>query len=729
MDTEKKVTKKEQLLKMASENFTTIMVASFLLQAGIFVTQYLFLKSNFWLVLVLFLLTFGSFLFFKDEANEGSKKLGFRLAKISLVVFSLSVVNHAFIVMHEVLAQSSPDKASSLFHLSYFVNFGVAIAFIAFFRKDSTKELFNNVYEQSLLEKLRLGGNHTVELKAGDIQLCVNIETKKPVILHNKDRYLHMLILGPTGSGKTSQTIIPMINQDMQNREAGITVLEPKGDLAEKVYAMAEHYGRKAVYFNPLLPDCPYFNPLYGAEEDVIENMATTFKMLNPDSPQFFLDMNDNLIRNAMKVLKRLYGNKATLVELNRLITNSNGIGRKAVQQFSRLNAENEAIAKENMDISAYFLNDYFNEKSKTYEHCSGVRSQVAKLISNKYLRRVLNPPDGENDVDFDKYLSNGDVIAISTAQGKLRDLGRFLGYFIILQLQSSVFRRPGNENTRRAHYLYIDEFQVYSNPGFADMLTQGRSYRVASHLATQNRALIGMGAGQEGKDFVELVSTNARNVIIYPGGNAVDAKYYSDQFGEIIKKEVQKGVARQKFNPIKGIKPLNYDTETMRETEKVEARFSASDLIYRPFGEITYCLIQNNSIDTPGVGKIQYIPKELNEKLDKMIEEYNENIFKKEGLPTQVMPVTPPQQSPQEVHDLLADAGRDPIVAKTITADATGRKVSPMDFAPPTHRGNEIINRDEDYLDDIVVSPVPNETTGKKQEFEFVNNEEDDLI
>ena len=74
----------------------------------------------------------------------------------------------------------------------------------------------------------------------------------------------------------------------MQNFDSGITVLEPKGDLAEKVYAMAEHYGRKAVYFNPLLPDCPYFNPLYGDEEDVIENMATTFKMLNPDSPQFF---------------------------------------------------------------------------------------------------------------------------------------------------------------------------------------------------------------------------------------------------------------------------------------------------------------------------------------------------------------------------------------------------------------------------------------------------------
>jgi len=517
----------------------------------------------------------------------------------------------------------------------------------------------------------------------------------------------------------------------MQNPEAGITVLEPKGDLAEKVYAMAEHYGRKAVYFNPLLPDCPYFNPLYGAEEDVIENMATTFKMLNPDSPQFFQDMNETLIRNALKVLKRMYGNKATLVELNRLVTNSNGLGRKMVTQFSRLNAENEAIAKENSDIASYFLNDYFNEKSKTYEHCSGVRSQISKLISNRYLRRVLNPPNGENDVDFDRYLANGDVIAISTAQGKLRDLGRFLGYFIILQLQSSVFRRPGNENTRRPHFLYIDEFQVYSNPGFADMLTQGRSYRVASHLATQNRALIGMGAGQEGKDFVELVSTNARNVIIYPGGNAVDAKYYSDQFGEIIKEEIQKGVTSDQFNPIYGFQKIGYNKVNIRKTEKKEARFSPSDIIYRPFGEITYLLIQNNSIGTPGVGKIEYIPIELNKKLDQMIEEFNESVFAKEGMLAQPTTTKEEPSDVQEVQDIIDDV--EPIVAKSIVADATGKKVNPTDFM--TYRGNEVVDPHEDFIDDFVIeggsnkSSTPKTAKDSKNEFDFDSDEEDDLI
>lgn len=399
------------------------------------------------------------------------------------------------------------------------------------------------------------------EWKPGDLVLCnikeeVEAGAKDPrEILPAKDRFLHMLILGPTGCGKTSQSLIPMILQDVQNPGWGITVLEPKGDFAIKAYMMAKEYGREAVYFDPSYKNCAKFNPLAGREIDVVENIATTFKMLNPDSPQFFLDLNEQLVKNAVKVLKRLdasegvEGKYATFISLNRLLQNTNGQGRDWVNKFSRIVSASDSEAAENRDIAAWFLNEYFQERSKVYENTSGVRSQVSKLVSNEYLREVLNPDfaNGErNEVDFDSHLANGGVLCISTAQGTLRDLSKYLGYFIILSLQSSVFRRPGNENTRRPHTLYIDEFQTYSTPGFADMLTQGRSYRVSSVLATQARAQMAMGGGKDGKNFVELVSANARNVILYPGINKDDAKYYSDQFGESEKLKSRWATARK---------------------------------------------------------------------------------------------------------------------------------------------------------------------------------------
>lgn len=732
----------DKMVALIKDNFKTIITALFMLQLANFVSAYLFMDAILPISLSLFFIIFAVFAIGKDYAEEKAKKFGFFIFKLAVIVFAYTMVNQLFLFLGSGL--ESPDKASSLFKMSIFVNIGMSIGLFAFVRKDETKEMLNNIYENSLLEKFGFRSTN-VEMKQGDVKIAINKETGKVEILPFKDRFLHMLVLGPTGSGKTSQTIIPMIHQDIQNPNCGITVIEPKADLAEKIYAMAKNYDRPVIYFNPILPDCPYFNPLFGKEEDVIENIATTFKMLSPDSPQFFMDMNENLVRNALKVLKRTLFNDATFIDLYTLIANPGGAGRKMVMNFSRMNAESAEIAKENSDIAQYFLNDYFNEKSKTYEHCSAVRTQVGKIISNKFLRKVLNPPAGRNDIDFDKHLAEGGVIAIATAQGTLRDLGRFLGYFIILQFQASVFRRPGTEDTRLAHFLYIDEFQVYANPGFADMLTQGRSYRVASHLATQNRALIGMGRGQEGKDFIELVSTNARNIIIYPGGNALDAKYYSDQFGEYLKRTTQKGVSTQKFSPLKGFQKMSYDNISIRETEAMEARFSPSDLMYRPFGEITYLLIKNNSIQTPEVGKIEYIPKELNKKLDKMIAEYNETVFKKPKLEDNQEVETEKEFVPIQVQDPTMQ--KEPVMAKNPVPPSTRKEGLPDrvknldDFIIVEEKKvpvdtREYISPTDEFTDDIVIEAgdkeftIKEETTpGKASDVSFMNDEEDDLI
>ena len=170
---------------------------------------------------------------------------------------------------------------------------------------------------------------------------------------------------------------------------------------------------------------------------------------------------------------------------------------------------------------------------------------------------------------------------------------------------------------------LYIDEFQVYANPGFEDMLTQGRSYRVASHLATQTRALIGRG-GKDGRDFLEVVSTNARNLVIYPGGSADDAKYYEALFGEEEEVRFQKGISQTKFSIWSLFSKFTPATESIRESKEMVARYSATDIMYQPFGRVFYRIIKNNSIQPPGISQIEYIPKELNDTLDRMVEEYN---------------------------------------------------------------------------------------------------------
>ncbi|WP_425449692.1 type IV secretory system conjugative DNA transfer family protein [Dethiothermospora halolimnae] len=526
-----------------------------------------------------------------------------------------------------------PVYINSLIQLNIFLKIMIYIMLLvlgfSYIRvKEIKLESIKNIVK--VLLELEFKSKNKKENK-GDLQVGINQSNKKPVNIPFKDRFVHSLVLGPTGSGKTSQSLIPWLNQDIKNKDFGITVIEPKGDLAEKIYAMAQHYGRKAIYFNPILEACPTFNPLYGPEDDVIEDITTTFKMLNPDSPQFFQDMNEQLLRNALKILKRLKGNNATLIDLNNLLRDNGGAGKRIINKFEEYNknrVNNKALENENEEIINYFRQDYYNEKSKTQEHTSGIRSQVDKLVSNKYLRKVLNPVNGQSDIRFDEHLNRlhedgkGEqlVICIATAQGKLRDLGSFLGYFLILSYQSAVLRREGLEDTRMPHTLVLDESQKYANKGMLDLLTQGRSYRVATVLATQSLSLLEEEAG---KGFLESVKTNCRNVFVYPGISSTDAKYYSDEFGEIIKRRVSKGVSKQRFDILQQNKPnAPTDSKTIMEEEK--ARFSPSDIMYGEFGEITIKYIKNNTLQEPIVVNIEFIPRELNKKLDKMVIENN---------------------------------------------------------------------------------------------------------
>lgn len=568
----------------------------------------IFKPLNLFYIVALFIFNIVILFAFKNENYKKINNIYFKTILLLFIYDMLSVISK--------ILDKKTNSSKSFAPFFILIGIGITVGIIAFFLKKENRDILNKVANATIIK------NKKIQMEKGDVILCNNMDTNEPVIIPFQDRFLHLLALGPTGSGKTSQILIPLINQDMKNNEWGLTVIEPKGDLAEKVFAMGKYYNRDAIYFNPTLPDCPYFNPLYGDETDVIENMATTFKMLSASekSNPFFDNMNENLIRNSLKVLKRLKENEATLIDLSALIYNSQGMGKIMINQFARLKAETAEIAKENGDIASWFLGEYFNERNKTYEHCSGLRSQVSKLTSNFHLRRVLNPPAGQNDVNFEKVIEDGKILAISTSQGELRELGRYLGYFIILNFQSAVFKRPGNENTRIPHFLYIDEFQSYSNPGFADMLTQGRSYKVASHLATQNRALMAMGAGRDGQNFVELVSTNARNIVIFPGGNARDAKYYSDEFGEIIETEYRKTIAKDKFNLLYGFKKIGYPKESIAESEITKARFSPSNIIFKNFGEITYRIVCDKTVQIPGVGIVSFIPKEFNQLLDNMV-------------------------------------------------------------------------------------------------------------
>ena len=398
--------------------------------------------------------------------------------------------------------------------------------------------------------------------------------------------------------------------------------------------------------FDPSAHNSLCFNPLFGPEERAVATVKETLIAFMSDSSSFFKNSAETLLQNAIKVAKRVHGDDATLLHLNDLLTNSNGRGDEMLRQLGMVSTTSSKTL-ENRENIFWFNTDYYSAikgmrgGSKTYEHTSGIRSILANLLDSKRIRSVLCPPPGVGtDLNFDEILRTGDKVAISTSTGLSDRIGGMLGSFIMLQLQSAIFRRHGGEDTRLPVILYIDEFQDYANPEFEGVLTKGRSYAVSATMATQTLGIVGEKAGD---GLVQNLQSNARNVIVYPGASAQDADYFVKKFGTTeetkVKRSLSKEVARYKIDEIK--QDMGIDSvqrESLSEDTKSVDRFTKAQIMYGPnhrtrsvggndaFGYIYYLIIVKNSPQLPSVAKIQYIPKDLKEKTDRLVAAYDQN-------------------------------------------------------------------------------------------------------
>ena len=219
----------------------------FLLNILSFAMGLIFKTNLLLMVLITAICGFITFVFVCPKLTEKKQKAGFFFCYIYPITIITSMLTTPLIRISESM-KNNGKPGGAIASIVPVITFIVVIAFVMLYigNRDSKKIA-------ELKEKIKEGfkSSDADEKNEGDVILCVEKESGKPEIWPYKDRFLHMLILGPTGSGKTSQTILPLVNQDMQNSGIGITILEPKGDLAQKAAMMAEHYGRRYVYFDP----------------------------------------------------------------------------------------------------------------------------------------------------------------------------------------------------------------------------------------------------------------------------------------------------------------------------------------------------------------------------------------------------------------------------------------------------------------------------------------------
>ena len=423
-----------------------------------------------------------------------------------------------------------------------------------------------------------------------------------PIVWQGSDCFTHMLAVGPTRCGKTATILKPMIYQLLLQKKRGVplglSVIEPKGDVAAMVKEMCIEMDIPCIHVDPDKPNSASFNPMEGETDTVAEATVVVLKGLFGKQDAFFATVQELSARNVTKLLKELHGDNMDIIDVMNTLRDQNVLQQKV----------SELKHRDGMtDLVHFFEAELLGSMREKYQQfVIGLRAQLENIVSNEALRTIMT---GRSDVNIDEHLETGGVLAVNTALGKLRKAGDAFGQFMIMHLQNGTFRRPGTEDTRIPHFLIVDEYSRYINPDVEIFLSLAAEYKVAGIFATQSLGQLEIESGNLGpKAMKQAILTSCRNKICFGGISAQDAQDFADEFGK------DKVIMRQSTYKNRILLPRLFP-DSYRDTEDEEYRFDPTDLMDGiPKFNFVHKLLQDGTPQKPALAKGQFVPRNWKE-------------------------------------------------------------------------------------------------------------------
>jgi hypothetical protein len=323
------------------------------------------------------------------------------------------------------------------------------------------------------------------------------------VAMAGEDRFLHLHVLGATGSGKSSGVLLPLWVQDVR-RPVGLTLLDPKGDLAAAAAARAERAGRRVTRLFP--GGAATLNPLAGDPVTAAEAAVYALDRAFGGDHPFYRPLGQTLARFSVRALKEVVPD-AGLAELARFW----------IDEEERLKV---LVRVQTPEVRAYFRDVVASWPARARaEYLAGLQNAVLGLLGNPDLAALWRPAGAVNLAD---HLAGTDVLVVTLSLDRLGAAGGLAGAFVLAAyIRAALGRGQGGP----AHLLYVDEVGTLAPGGLAEFLAVARGYRVGAVLAHQEM-------GQLAPDVRRAVWANARHHLVLGGVGPEDARTVSDLAG-----------------------------------------------------------------------------------------------------------------------------------------------------------------------------------------------------
>jgi len=373
----------------------------------------------------------------------------------------------------------------------------------------------------------------------------------RPVYMQLDDRRRHAYIIGKTGVGK-SVLLKEMILQDIKMGN-GVAAIDPHGDLIEGILPLIPpERAEDVIYFDPSDTERPMgLNMLEAQTEEqkhfiVSSIIGLMYKLYDPQKTGIIGPRFEHAIRNAMLTVMVEPG--ASFVEVVRILTDSAFV--------------QELLPKVQDPIVRRYWTDQIAQTSDFHksEVLDYIVSKFGRFVTNKLMRNIIG--QSKSAFDFRKVMDEGKILLVNLAKGKLgEENSSFLGLILVPKIMVAAMSRSDTpEEKRRDFYLYVDEFQNFATPDFAQILSEARKFRL--NLTVANQFI-----GQMEEEVKNAVFGNVGTLITFRVG-VTDANYLQHWFtpvfneGDLINVDVYNAY----INTIVGNRPVPAFSVDMRK-------------------------------------------------------------------------------------------------------------------------------------------------------------------
>lgn len=284
----------------------------------------------------------------------------------------------------------------------------------------------------------------------------------------------HIHVIGRTGTGKS--TLLEHLLAEALERGMGCGVIDPHGDLAERVLDLVPRSRTNDVVL--VDPACtlypPGLNLLAGATPETRHLIASgVLAVFRKVFHEYWGPRLEHVFRQTLLALLEVRG--TTLLGVLRML---------ADERF-----RSEIVRQISDPLVAFYWRHEFTQYPRAFlaEVVAPVQNKVAAALSAPPVRRMLG--QRRTTIQLREVIDEGRILIVDLSKGRLgEESSMLLGAALTTGLQLAAYARAdAPPASKRLFLLVVDEFANFVTESFAELLSEARKYALALVLAHQH--------------------------------------------------------------------------------------------------------------------------------------------------------------------------------------------------------------------------------------------------